>query len=278
MSQIPKEGMCRRDGTVNNRQLRKRASRGAIPEKLPLVHITAVWNANEIIRSGKFETRRCNVFKKQMLYFFVLRPAYRSKFGDEKSHQLSRFPAVFVVTPKAVDSPLHVYPFDTGGAVAGAFSTQADPYIPLEDYELDPTHAAASGHIEWAFGSLDAYFDGQLKNDILDGVPDFESVTRGYIDVARMGRSGSNQHDKRASTVELAVGHDIDLSGNVILAILPKQFLESSSGPNAEVMARVKQLNIEVETYDWQPNTKPDEFQEKISQVSRTWFEKKELL
>lgn len=271
-------GMPRRTGLLRDRQLRARAARGTIPEKLPLVHVTAVWTANEIIRGGKLETRRCRVFKKEMLYFFVLRPAYRGKDGDEKSHQLTRFPVVFIVAPDAAESPLHVYPFDTGGAVNGTFATQADRFVPLEDYELEPTHAAAAGHIGWAFGTLEAYFDGQLRHDILDGVPEFESVTRGYVDVARMGRAGSNQHDKRASAVELAVGHDIDLKGNVLLAILPKQFLEAPSGPNAALMARLGELDIKFETYDWQPNTAPDEFQEQIAEIAGVWFRKEGLL
>jgi hypothetical protein len=270
--------MPRRPGPPGERQLRARASRGSVPDKLPLVHVTAVWTANEIIRGGKLETRRCSIFKKEMLYFFVLRPAYRTKDGDEKSHQLTRFPVVFIVAPEAADPPFHVYPFDTGGAVNGAFAAQADRYVPLEDYELEPSHAAVAGHIGWAFGTLENYFDGHLRQDILDGVPEFESVTRGYVDVARMGRAGSNQHDKRASAVELAIGHDVDLKGNVLLAILPKQLLEGSSGDNAVLMARLNELDIQIETYDWQPNTMPDEFQEQIAEIARAWFRKKDWL
>ena len=267
-------GMARRERLPADYQLRAHGSRGPIPERLPLVHVTAVWPANEILKSGKLETRYCKVFKRPLLYFFILRPAYRSKHSDRKSHQLSRFPVVFILRPEAAEPPFHVYPFDTGGAAAGAFAMQADPYVCLEDYELEPTFEAASGHIGWAFGTVDAYFEGHLRTDVLEGVPEFESVTRGYVDVARMGRKGSNQHDKRASASEVAVSRDVDLKGNVLLAILPKQYLEARSGPNAALMKTLNDLEIEFEPYDWQPNTSPDEFQDKISSIARSWLQR----
>lgn len=264
--------MRRRTGRPGDRQLRDKAVRGEIPEKLPLAHVTAVWWANEIIRDGKLETRRCSVFNKELLYFFVLRPAYRDSHSDQKSHQLSRFPVVFIVKADAVVPPYHVYPFDTGGALAGAFASQADPYIPIEDYELEPTLAAAAGHIGWAFETANSYYEGDLKSQILEGVPAFETVVHGFVDIARMGRVGSNQHDKRASAIEIAVAHDVDLKDNVLLAIVPKQYLEAHSGTNIEVMQRLSELNIEITTYNWQPNSSPQDFQDQINHLAKDWY------
>jgi hypothetical protein len=258
--------MRRRESPPFDRQLCKYCDRGALPDKLPLVHVTPVWSANEIVSKGRLETRNCTVFDKQLLYFFVLKPVYRSRYGTDESHQLSRFPVAFVVSPKAVAAPLHVYPFDTGGAAKGAFAQQADPYVPLEDYALEPTHAAAAGHIGWAFGTLENYFEGVLKDDLLDNVPPFEIVTRGYVDVARMGRTGSNIHDKRASTLEIAASHDVDLKGHILVAVIPRQYLEG----NTAFVEKLTQLNIPTELYDWQPNTMPDQFQDEITQIVRT--------
>lgn len=266
-------GMPRRIGIAGDRQVRERSATAKLThDKLPLVHVTSVWAANEIVTAGKLETRHCKVFRRDLIYFFVLRPAYKDKHSDEKSHQLTRFPVVLILNPEAVEVPFHVYPFDTGAAVSGAFGDQADPYVPLEDYELEPTHAAAAGHIAWAFKTPLAYFDGQLRHDILADVPDFESVTRGFVDVARMGRAGSNQHDKRASAIEVAVSHDLDLKGSVLFAVLPKQYLEAASGPNAMLLARLAELDIEHQFYNWQPNTAPREFQDTIGEICRIWL------
>jgi len=269
-----KDGMPRRDGVNYDRQLIPRSAPGGLPAALPLVHVTAAWPAKEIVRSGKFTTKHCDVFQTELLYFFVLRPAYRSKFGQKESHQLSRFPVVFILRPEAVADPRHVYPFDTGGAAKGAFSKQADPYVPLEDYALEPTQAGAVGHIGWAFGTLDAYFEGRLRDGLLDGIPAGESVTRGFIDVARMGVEGSNDHDKRASTVELAASHNIDLKGNVELVILPKQYLEG----NTALLDELTDLGADIELYDWQPNRAPDEFQKDIMRISREWYQRKGIM
>jgi hypothetical protein len=267
-------GMRRREGVNYDRQLIPRSAPGGLPAALPLVHVTAAWPAKEIVKSGKLVTKRCDIFETELLYFFVLRPAYRSKFGQEISHQLSRFPAVFILRPEAIANPRHVYPFDTGGAAKGAFTKQADPYVPLEDYAVSPTHTGAVGHVGWAFGSLHAYFEGRLRDGLLDEVPPGESVTRGFIDVARMGIEGSNEHDKRASTIELAASHNIDLQGNVELVILPKQYLEG----NETLLDEIKSFGAEVEFYDWQPGRAPDEFQKDILRISRKWYENRGIM
>ncbi len=260
-------GMPRRDNVRYDRQLIARSARGALPAELPLVHVTAAWLAKEIVRDRAFTPKWCDVFEKDLLYFFVLRPAYKSKHGNEESHQLSRFPVVFIVKPSAVPAPAHVYPFDTGGAAKGAFAKQADPFVYLEDYAVEASHNGAVGHIGWAFSSLEGYYKGDLKQDIQADIPLSESVTLGYIDVARMGIEGSNQHDKRASTVEVASSHNVALQDNIDLVVFPKQYVEGNPLYD-EVIA----LGAEVELYDWQPNRAPDEFQEEIMTIAKAWY------
>jgi hypothetical protein len=269
----------RNGGGAPNRQLRKRSQPGKIKTDLPLVHVTAVGIAREIVNSGKLEARPCPVFNRNLLYFFAVRAAYRLKDGDGKSHQINRFPFVFIVRPESVPSPYHVYPFDTGGAFKGVFDAESDPYVFLEDYELEPNFSAAAGHIGWAFGTLEAYVEGNLRADILGEIPPHETVTAGFIDIARMGRSGSNQPDKRASAVEIACSHDVQLKDNILLAILPKQYLEEDGGnPNHDFMTRLKADGIPWEVYDWQPNTTPNEFQEEIAKITKRFLQKRGLM
>lgn len=276
MSKAPQR-MRRRKGTPPQRQLRDRADRGLLPEKLPLVHVTATGFAREIVQSGKFEVRRCKVFNKDLVYFFVLRPAYRRKDGDEKSEKINRFPFVFVMSPDAV-APWHVYPFDSGGADAGVFSGQADEYVCLEDFELESTHAAAAGQIGWAFSSLEDYFEGNLRNGLMTGVPAHETVTLGYHAIAGMARTGSNQPDKRASAIEIATSHNVPLKDNVLLAVIPSQYLDDSGTENTSFINELKALGIEWRTYDWQPNTVPNELQEEISRIVRRFYVDKGIL
>lgn len=276
MTKTPQK-MRRRKGLTPQRQLRARANRGTLPEKLPLVHVTATGFAREIVESGQFEVRRCKVFDRDLVYFFVLRPAYRRKDGDAKSERINRFPFVFIVSPDAV-TPFHVYPFDTGGADAGIFAAQADEFVCLEDFELEPSHAASAGQIGWAFESLEDYFNGELRSGLIADVPAYETVTLGYHAIAGMARAGSNQPDKRASAIEIATSHNVPLKGNVLLAVIPRQYLDDDGQENTSFINQLKALSIEWRTYDWQPNTAPNELQEEISRIVRRYFSDTKLL
>jgi len=272
-------GIKRRNGSPADCQLQKRTSATALSQELPLVHLTAVGYAREIVRSGKLETRNCKHLRKSLLYFFAVRVAHRLKDGDEKSHQINRFPFVFILRPDAIETPYHVYPFDTGAAIKGFFDERSDPYVFLEDYELKPTLEAAANHISWAFGSLEDYLEGNLRSDILTNVPDYETVTRGYVDIARLAKTGSNQPDKRASAVEIASAHDVQLKDNVLLAIIPKQYLEEEGKPeNTDFMALLRRQNIPWDYYDWQANKTPNEFQQEINRIALKFFQQQGLV
>jgi len=269
--------MRRRRGLPPQRQLRNHANPGALSQRLPLVHVTATGFAREIVESGQFEVRRCRVFNRDLLYFFVLRPAYRRKDGDAKSDKINRFPFVFVVSPDAVP-PFHVYPFDTGGAESGVFADQADEYVCLEDYELEASHSAAAGHIGWAFGTLEDYYDGNLRSNLVLDVPAHETVTLGYHAIAGMARSGSNQPDKRASAVEIATDRNINLKNNILLAVIPHQYLDDDGNKNTSFIRRLKDLSIPWQAYDWQPNMVPNELQDDIARILRKYFIRTGLL
>src|SRR5262249_49677907 len=93
-------GIDRRKSGNPKRDLRKKSSPAGVPTELPLIHVTAVGAAREIIDSGQLEMRMCKVFQEKLVYFFALRPAYRVEGADAKSDQINRFPFVFVVNPK----------------------------------------------------------------------------------------------------------------------------------------------------------------------------------
>ncbi|WP_162913404.1 hypothetical protein [Rhodospirillaceae bacterium SYSU D60014] len=265
--------MKKRNGTSNKRQLREVPVPETVPSTLLLVHVTAVGAAREIVYSGKLESRPCKVFSKNLVYFFVFRPAYRMKDGEVKSDQINRFPFVFVVSPDDLGVPFHVYPFDTGGAVTGVFDDRADEYVFLEDYELEPTLMAAGRHIAWAFGSVDAYLKGDLKPGLSQHFPQWKDVIHSFVNIAGLAASSHNQPDQRASAVEVAYRDHVPL-GNVRFAILPKQYIEEGTARNTEFIDKLTAANVEWAIYDWQPNMTPDDYRDEISRVAQEYFEK----
>jgi hypothetical protein len=272
-----RNGMPAREDRNFDRQLWGRAPQFTLPGRLPLTHVTEVWKAKEAIFRTELIAKKCDVYRIKLLYFFVLRPAYLRKTGDERTHRVSRFPFAFVLRPEAVPTPYHVYPFDTGAAATGAFKDHADEEISLEDYELEPTHEAAMSFIQWAFGSWEAYYEGRLRAEFRSELAVHECVASGYIDVAEMGVDGSLDHDKRASTVEMAASHNVPLAGNVQLMIIPAQYLEGYDSLWTEI-EKIKAKGADVETYNWQANRAPNEFQKDLMRIARDWYRSKGLL
>ena len=117
----------RRAQGVARQELAKRAAAAARLDVKALIHVTAVGIGREIIAAEQLETRPCKFMKKhELVYFFALRPAYKLRDGTEKTDKINYFPCVFVLSPDALQTPYHVYPFDTGGALGGVFDDKAD--------------------------------------------------------------------------------------------------------------------------------------------------------
>lgn len=253
------------------RPLRQRFSKLKGIDRLPLAHVTNVYSARGIVETGKLTTKLCEIFGVSLAYFFVMKPAYLGKFDSEKSDFLDYFPVALILKPDAVASPHHVYPFDTGAAAAGAYRSRANRLVPLEDYELETSHEAAAGFVGWAFGGLSSYYDGVLRPQLYAESSPAESVVTGYIAIAKLGVPGDPEHDTRASTVELTSADNVDLRGNVMLAIVPKQLLELT-GRFLDAFQALIGSGAAVETYDWRPNRAPAEFQPDILRLTRAWY------
>ena len=253
------------------RPLRSRSIETAGATRLPLAHVTNVHAGRRIVEDAKLKTRDCAGFGEPLVYFFVLRPAYFGRFGGEKSDFLDYFPIALILRPEAVATPRHLYPFDTGGAAVGAFGSRANRLVPLEDYELETSHEAATGFVQWAFGDLGGYYDGTLRRNLKEDILPAESVANGYLAVAKLGAPGDPQHDTRASTLEMASADNVDLAGNVLLAILPKQLIELP-GRFMDALGRLTEAGTAVRLYDWRPNRAPAEFQRDILRIAREWY------
>jgi hypothetical protein len=264
----------RRIGLAPKRELRDLAANAsALPSPLDLVHVTSVGAAREIISLGQIEARECVVFKRDLVYMFLARPAYRLRNGDAKSDQINRFPCVFVIRPDKLGPPFHIYPFDTGAGASGCYGDVVDPYVYLEDYELDPDLRAAQRHIAWAFGSNREYFEGDLVPGLIQSLHAWQSVGRGWLTIAGLAATGSNRPDKRASAIEVAYSKHLALKGHARLVIFPQQLIEDDHGTNSAFTEDLKRHDLGWKTYDWRPNETPDRFMDEITRIVRRSLE-----
>lgn len=239
----------------------------------PLIHITQVGWGRKIVDSGALTARHCKVFEKDLVYTFLARPAYRFKGGADKTEQLNLFPFAVVLSPEALPPPYHVYPFDTGAYVAGVYDEVLDPTIYLDEYELEPTVTSALQHVQWAFGTEESYFDANIKLGLADTLPQWRSVARRWIAIASLASKGRVGLDDRASAIEIAFSHSINLKqGHVKLLVFPQQLLEDPQGRNIEFVESLKSLGAKFETYEWRPNESPDSYANQIASVVRKYL------
>src|SRR6516164_5591002 len=99
----------RRHGLAPKRELRDLAADAQpLPAALDLVHITSVGAGREIVNLGRIEARPCVVFKRDLVYMFLARPAYRLRNGDAKSDPINHFPCAFVIRPDKRASAIEV--------------------------------------------------------------------------------------------------------------------------------------------------------------------------
>jgi hypothetical protein len=260
----------RRPGLSPKRELRDlAASVKTLPTPLDLIHVTSVGYGREIVSLGQIETTHCAVFKRELVYLFLARPAYRLRNGGAKSDQINRFPCAFVIRVDNLGPPFHIFPFDTGAAVSGCYGDTVDPHVYLEDYELDPELRAAQRHIEWAFGSNRRYYEGDLIPGLRESLRAWQSAGHGYLTIAGLAATGSNRPDKRASAIEVAYARHLPLKDNVRLVIFPQQLIEDERGENSEFVADLRRQGIVWEIYDWRPNEAPDFFMDEITRIVR---------
>ena len=276
---MTKNRMMRRKVQLLTNGVAKQSLPFAKPSRFMLMHVTSVGYAKEILRSGQIEMRPCKVFGKKLLsYFFELRPAYRLKHNDEKQEHITMFPFVFIVSPDLLDTPYHVYPLDTGGADAGAFEAKADKHVPLEDYALSNSLDHAAGHITWLFGSPEDYYAGNVKANVMGTLQPFDSEARSCVAIAELASAGSNAPDDRASAIEVAYARHVKLREHARCVVVPKQFLESNGVENTEFLEMLRDANLEIRTYEWQPNVPPEFFRGEIRRIVRGYLVDQKIL
>lgn len=223
---------------------------------LPLYHSCEGFLGIEIIKEGMLKIQKCDVFDKDLLYFFYGKPSYpvAEKFPKKRTDAYY-CPICFIVNPEKV-SIYEVYPFDTGAFRANKYSDFFPRGVKLEDYKLDTNIEAIQSYITVMFGDNDNYIDGrciQVEYDIAE------------IDVLiRMLKpSGAFDIDERSNTVEVISNNSVDIIDAVECVILPNNIMRDR---------RVKDFfdkhKIKYKTYRFRPLTKPDRYYEVVFQLA----------
>lgn len=229
---------------VSVREFIREHTSAASLDQMHLLHSTPSSNIFDILNSGKLLAAPCKVFKQNLCYLFVGRPAF--KWNSETEAKSWQLPFVIVLRASAVPPVKGIYPFDTG-----AFQNGRMPdYLTM--FGLD---AFSLGTDVGLIPSLIArFFSDNQRYALGRGLPTEEIVRTHTLGprhaqiqaLAELYSDRSNTKiDDRAKTIELQIDRDIGISSeNVLGIILPQQYADEDG-----VKVALKELGCRVETY-----------------------------
>jgi len=195
-----------------------------VPYSLPFFHSCDGFTFREILESGKLCASPCRIFKKEnLLYLFYGRPAYKS--SDDLSHiQGSLLPMIFILKNSICITEKRIAPFDTGAFKRGLFKEYMHPKMKVDSFLMTLGQRGIQKTITYFFGSNENYYYG-IPEALLDYDPmNFE--IKSYHDLIKS--TIPKKADDRKASIEIQIGHDIQLSKDTVEAVVcPKEFTKS---------------------------------------------------
>jgi len=217
---------------------------------LPLVHTTRALHLKRIKESNEIVKSWCDVFQEDLNYFFVGRPAYKHRPGQEQAAYWE-LPACFIMEFDAVADVRRVYPFDTGAHADGRMPGFIQ-IIDRKEYEVVGVPDAPQRIIGAFFKSASDYFRLEVKERKQFDTEFSLSVWDAEIKALHMLAASAeiSAMDDRRLCVELQSGASVPLINNKLLAIVcPSIYLDDPDFRNH--IERV--WNAEPISYNMQP-------------------------
>jgi hypothetical protein len=187
---------------------------------LPMVHSTHAYYLRHIRDSDAIIPQPCEVFSKNVSYFFFGRPAYKVP-GDAAQAQEWELPACFVFDYQTSPTPIRVYPFDTGAHHA----RRMPHYIGMigrDEFETSSSPDAPKRIVGAFFSDVRSYFKSEPK-----GLAEFRrEFSPGVFDaevkaVHRLALADSSALlDDRKMSVEAQVETTVDLKVTKPIAVV----------------------------------------------------------
>lgn len=189
------------------------------------VHSTHAASIYDVAKAGKLRIFKCDVFKEELCYLFVGRPAYKWP-GGEGEASWWQCPVVFVLRGLEGLPVKRIYPFDSG-----SFAKKRLPeYITmfkLVEYDLGKDVSQIGRVIHTFYGDTTRYLEGRgLSKEKIEEEARLgprharaEALIRLYAD------RSSPVFDDRTRTIEVQVADSIDIAnGKLLGVIMPEEF------------------------------------------------------
>lgn len=197
---------------------------------LPLVHTTQAYFLRSILKQDAIVPQWCDVFRKDVSYFFVGRPAFKVRGGESEASEWE-LPCCFILQYDAVLKPTRVFPFDSG-AFAGGRMPNYLRMMNINEFDVAALADGPTRIIGAYFADIRSYFRGRAK-----GTEDFQrEFSPGVFDaeikaIHRLALDTNNAKlDDRRLSVELQTDASIELTVHAPLAVIaPLPYFEDES-------------------------------------------------
>lgn len=226
---------------------------------LPLTHISAGLNAEDIIRAGAVTPMDCKVFNRPLAYFFYGRPAYRINDDDAVKVEAA-CPYCFIFNSGVLNDCEAIYAFDTGAFTKRLYKHILQNEMNVEDFSLEKDFRRLNRIIAAVFPSIRAYFDGDTTKMTSPehGAQPWEFLARAYLHL--LASRGRNEPDDRICSIEVVFGTPVQLAGNLRAVIVPHTLWDSSTSSGAPWLEALSQNGVTIEPYIFVPNRHPEHY------------------
>jgi hypothetical protein len=184
---------------------------------LPAVHITWATNICEIFDTNKLKLSECKFYKKELVYLFYGKPAYKLSRGRNPTTRLLGDAAVcFVLNATKLPSLHRAFALDTGAAFGNRYSEYLAGNISVDDFEIEAKCDSAARLVSTFFGGNKKYIGGEVRSDI--EISGLDVVSDAYKAIA--SASVSSTLDERACTCELQYDAEVMLNNDTVQSVI----------------------------------------------------------
>ena len=184
---------------------------------LPAVHITWGTNVSTIIDTNKLHLTWCKYYKKDLIYLFYGKPAYKLRRDASPTTRLLGDAAVcFVLNTNELPNMHRAFALDTGAAFGNRYNDNLPGKVSIDDFEMEAHCNSAAKLVSAFFGNNEKYVDGIVKSEI--EISGLDVISDAYKAIATT--VVSTEFDERACTCELQYAVEIELNKDSVRCIV----------------------------------------------------------
>lgn len=189
-------------------------------------HTTKTGALMQILHEGKFRPNFCPHFKRELIFFFYGRPAYRVARAD-MTDELD-WPVVLVFNHRLMEFGNRLFPFDTGAFFHGRYEGWIDSRtMPIEEFELLCMEEGPRRHVTAFFGTNREYLRTKPLGKLHGTGNEVFGAHFGSI-VGLLHSKTRDGVDDRRLAVELQLQLPVEIDAEYLSAVIyPDQIADS---------------------------------------------------